>query len=226
MWWLRFTCGRLRLVCVEECGRLRMSPDSSSPDISSTMPQTEEFPACLWFAVFSLQWLVGCGQASVDPEVVARESDRLYIFAAFSSPAVGESSRTAILQPPNAPSPAPKRTTMSNRSVYSSNGSPSLQASGVIQRSVCWRDTHKVSPILQLSCSNLHRKVLQLIVCRTHDKTQRSAFLHVFPQSRHCPLSGRIAVGGGAHRPHSHFWDWSTSCWCSPHRRTCWLVCL
>ena len=78
-----------------------MSPDSSSPDISST---TEQFPACLWFGVCSLQWLVAYGQASVDPELSARENHRLYTFAAFSSRVVAESSRTAILLPSSAPS--------------------------------------------------------------------------------------------------------------------------
>ena len=34
--WSRFTCKRLKLDCTEECGRRRMSPDSSSHDMSST----------------------------------------------------------------------------------------------------------------------------------------------------------------------------------------------
>ena len=33
----------------------------------------------------------------------------------------------------------------------------------------------------------------------THDNTQRSASLHVFPQSRHCPLTDEIIRGGRRH---------------------------
>ena len=59
--------------------------------------------------------------------------------------------------------PAPECTTISNCCVYSFYKPHRLQASGVMKRIVCWSDTHKVSTIPQLSCSNLHRKVQQSI---------------------------------------------------------------
>ena len=53
-----------------------------------------------------------------------------------------------------------------------------------------------MSPIPQLSCDNLHRKVQLSIVCRSRDDAQRSACLHVFPQNRHCQLTDEIIRGG------------------------------
>ena len=108
------------------------------------------------------------------------------------------------LLPPNAPSRCIGTQTYNHRQSLRAllERSQSLHASGVTQRTVCWRDTHKVSPVPQLGCGNLHRKVEQSIVCRTHDDAQRSASLHVFPQNRHCPLTDEI-TRGGRRQPHS-----------------------
>ena len=98
------------------------------------LPQAKQFPACLWFGVCSLQRFVAFGQVSVEPEFAARENVRLYTFAAFSW-RVGARhelpSCCHYMLRHDAPLPEP--TTVSNRCVYSSNRSQSLQASGVIR---------------------------------------------------------------------------------------------
>ena len=153
------------------------------PASRKLLPQTGQFPASLWFG-----WLVAYGPASVDPKFVPRGYDCLYTFAAFFRKLWQSRHElpSCCHQMLRRDAPVPKRTTITNRGVYSSNGSQSLQASGVVQRTVCWSDAHKVSSILQLPPRSSNRVCVGLMTIH-----RGSVRLHV------CPLTDEIIRGSG-----------------------------
>ena len=127
------------------------------PTCRQLLPQTEQFPACLGLGVCSSQCLVAFGPASVDPVRCTWTWPPVHLRCILlaSCGRVVTNCHLAGTRCVRHDAPAPKRTTIRHHGVYSSNAPQSFETFVVIQRAVCRSDTHRVSPILQLSGGKL-----------------------------------------------------------------------